>query len=202
MLLYWDVTMGEELGGYFADVYPIEFLEDGAICAAKTKVIKRNESVECNTGANASEEAQDEEGLDDATVKSGPGLILNSDGKLELNIVFEKKSELKSYLKLHFKKLEECLVKRIAELEGDEYKDTIAIDTAKKNLESFRGCKKKPEVFKKFMDFYDPDVASIYTSPEYDHATGAGTPAIGVWNEDCTEMTVYFLNHSLVEMKL
>lgn len=67
------------------------------------QVVSRKESVQCDTGANASEEAQEEQ-LDDDSVKSGPELILNSNGTLEENIVIDKKKALQSYLKKHLKK--------------------------------------------------------------------------------------------------
>ena len=56
------------------------------------------------------------------------------------------------------------MVKRITDLEAEDYKDKNAIECAQKTKKDFQEAMKKKTGLVKFMSLYDPDNATIYTT--------------------------------------
>jgi len=117
MLIYKDVFSGDEL---FSDTYKIT-LKDNVMYEVIGKYETRKEGEIVLAGANASEEAGDDEGTDESSV-SGIDIVLNHQ---LVETGFGDKKGFTAYLKAYMKKVLKYLEENDRASEIDEFKTNI-----------------------------------------------------------------------------
>lgn len=99
MLLYKDIFTDDELS---SDSFPMKLVDD-IIYEFKGKFVRREEGDIVLEGANASEEAPDEDGGTESAVKQGVDIVLNHN--LVKMDIYEDPKCFKDYIKEYMKKL-------------------------------------------------------------------------------------------------